>query len=104
MLLAIFFVYAGTSALGVSIRLRWISTAGWRWVHHMLFAGIWLLLAGTLLWSFVQGDPWRWSLIAVVPFMILLPKFKPGSSAHCLTAGGGLIVLLGAIGWAIFAR
>jgi hypothetical protein len=103
-LLALFCVYAGTSALGTGIRLGWVSTKGWRWVHHALFAGIWLALAVALLWSFTHNDPWRWGLLAVAPFLIFLPRFKPGSTAHCLTAGGGLVVLVGLSGWATFAR
>jgi hypothetical protein len=104
MLLALFCVYTGTSLLGISIRFGWVNTRGWRWVHHALFAGLWLVLGGALLWSFIQGEPWRWSLIAIAPFLILLPKFKPGSSAHCLTAGGGWAVLLGTMGWAFVMR
>ncbi len=40
-LLAFFGIYTGTSLLGISIRFGWISTRGWRWIHHALFAGIW---------------------------------------------------------------
>ena len=104
MLLALFCVYAGTSALGTSIRLGWVSTKGWRWVHHTLFAGIWLVLGGALLESFLNKNPWWWGLVAIALFLIFLPRFKPGSSAHCLTAAGGLIVLVGLIGWAAITR
>jgi hypothetical protein len=100
-LLALLGVYAGTSALGTGIRLGWVNTRGWRWVHHALFALIWLTLAGATLWAFANAAPWRWPLIAVAPFLILLPRFRPGSSAHCLTAAGGLLVVIGVIVLAI---
>lgn len=93
-------VYAGTSALGVSIRLGWVNTRGWRWVHHALFGLIWLALGGAMLWGFVFGAQWKWAVWAVAPFLVLLPRFKPGSSAHCLTAVGGLMVLTGIVAWA----
>ena len=95
-------VYAGTSALGTSIRLGWITTHGWRWVHHALFALIWLALAGAAVWGQVSMASWRWPVLAVAPFLVLLPRFKPGSSAHCLTAAGGLLVVIALIIWAIF--
>jgi hypothetical protein len=103
-LLAVFFLYAGTSALGTGIRMGWVNTKGWRWVHHALFAGIWLALGMALLWSFTNSDPWRWGLLAVAPFLVFLPRFKPGSTAHCLTAGGGLVVLIVLTGWAVLMR
>jgi hypothetical protein len=99
-LVALLGVYAGTSALGVSIRLGWVNTRGWRWVHHGLFALIWLALGGAAVWAFANDASWRWGVLAVIPFLVLLPRFKPGSSAHCLTAAGGLAVLIGTVAWA----
>lgn len=98
--MALLGVYAGTSMLGTGIRLGWVSTRGWRWVHHALFALIWLALGGAVLWGFVFAAPWRWMLFAVVPFLVFLPRFRPGSAAHCWTATGGLAVLAGIAGWA----
>lgn len=100
-LFALLGVYAGTSALGTGIRLGWVSTRGWRWIHHALFAIIWLALAGAVLMGHLTAAAWRWPVLAVAPFLALLPKFKPGSSAHCFTAAGGLVVLVGLIVWAI---
>lgn len=100
-LLALLGVYAGTSALGTGIRLGWVNTHGWRWVHHALFALIWLALGGAALWAFVHAAPWRWMLFAVAPFLIALPRFRPGSTAHCLTAVGGLLVVIGVLAFAL---
>ncbi|PJF48399.1 MAG: hypothetical protein D6709_03260 [Chloroflexi bacterium] len=99
-LLVLLGIYAGTSALGTSIRLGWVSTRGWRWVHHALFALIWLALGGAAAWGFVFGAPWRWWLFIVAPFLMLLPRFRPGSSAHCWMATGGLAALAGLVVWA----
>ncbi|MFN4293214.1 MAG: hypothetical protein ACK4JD_03695 [Thermoflexales bacterium] len=99
-LLALLGIYAGTSALGASIRLGWVSTRGWRWAHHALFALIWLALGGAAAWGFAFDAPWRWPLFIVAPFLMLLPRFRPGSSAHCWTATGGLVVLAGLVVWA----
>lgn len=96
-------IYAGTSALGTSIRLGWVNTHGWRWVHHALFGLIWLALGGAAIWAFTFDAPWRWPLLGVVPFLVLLPRFRPGSSAHCWTATGGLVILLGLVAWATLA-
>ncbi|MFN3705702.1 MAG: hypothetical protein ACK4WM_06890 [Thermoflexales bacterium] len=96
-------VYAGTSALGTSIRLGWVTTRGWRWVHHALFALIWLALGTTALWAFTESVVWRWGLLAITPFLIMLPRFRAGSSAHCWTATGGLLALLVVVAWALIA-
>jgi hypothetical protein len=99
----LFGVYAGTSALGTGIRLGWVSTRGWRWVHHALFALIWLALGGAALWAFTVDASWRWGVLAIAPFLVVLPRFKPGSSAHCFTAVGGLLVVIGTLAWAAFS-
>lgn len=93
-------VYVGTSALGTGIRLRMVDTSGFRWLHHALFGLIWLTLAASIYWSFTIALPARWLLLALVPGMALLPRFRPGSASHCLTAVAGLVVLVGVIGWA----
>lgn len=102
-LLALLGIYAGTSALGTGIRLGWVSTRGWRWVHHALFGLIWLALSGAAIWGFTFGAPWRWMLLGVAPFLVLLPRFRPGSSAHCWTATGGLVLVAGLVIWAMVA-
>jgi len=94
-------IYAGTSALGTGIRLGWVSTHQWRWVHHALFALIWLALAGAAWQAFVNAAPWRWGLLGSVPFLVLLPRFRSGSSAHCWTATGGLFVVAGTMIWSL---
>ena len=94
-------IYAGTSMLGTSIRLGWISTRGWRWIHHLLFAVLWLSLIMCAGWSFWTNVPWRWGALMIAPFLALLPRFKPGSAAHCWTAACGLALLVGVVVWAI---
>ena len=94
-------VYAGTSALGTSIWLGWVSTRGWRWAHHALYALIWLALAGATWQAFTEHAPWRWGLIGVAPFLVLLPRFRPGSPAHCWTATGGLFIVLSTAIWSL---
>jgi hypothetical protein len=93
--------YAGTSMLGTSIRLGWVSTRGWHWVHHALFALLWVCVAVASFWSYANAVPWRWGVIATAPFLAFLPRFRPGSSKHCLTAAAGLIVLVATLIWAI---
>ncbi|MCS7088029.1 MAG: hypothetical protein NZL91_04975 [Thermoflexales bacterium] len=94
-------VYAATSMLGTSIRLGWVSTRGWRWVHHALFASIWLALGVTLLWAFNAQVAWRWGLLGAVPFLVFLPRFRAGSSAHCWTATAGFLPLVATLAWAL---
>jgi hypothetical protein len=63
-----------------------------------------LALGGAALWGFTHDALWRWPVLAVAPFLVLLPRFRPGSAAHCLTAGAGLFVLLGVTALALLAE
>ena len=101
-LLALLGVYAGTSALGTGLHYRLIDTSGYRWVHHALFGLIWLTLAISIAYGFNYGLPWRWLVVLIAPLMAVLPRFRTGSASHCLTAVGGLVLLIGAIVWAAF--
>lgn len=94
-------VYAATSMLGTSIRLGWVRTHRWRWAHHALFALIWLTLGMTLLWAFQAQVAWRWSLLGAAPFLVALPRFRAGSSAHCWTATLGFVPLGITWAWAL---
>jgi hypothetical protein len=93
-------IYVGTSALGTGLRYRLISTHGFRWVHHALFGLIWLALVTAVAYGFYYGAPWRWLVLLIAPLMAVLPKFRPGSATHCLTAAAGLVILAAAVVWA----
>lgn len=93
-LLILLAVYAGTSALGLGIRLGWVSTRRWRWIHHGLFALIWLALGGVLAWAAATQTWPPATAAASAPFLALLPRFRPGSARHCWTAAGGLAVVI----------
>lgn len=73
----IWFGFAGGSflascALGLSVALRWFSTAGFRWVHASLFivtCTLAAVAASSLLWS---SSPAGWFLLpAAVPLAAL---------------------------------
>ena len=91
-------VYLGTAALGTAAQLRLVNTHPFRWVHHVLFALVWLSLALALITSWPK--PWVLPLIGVAIFMALLPRFRAGTRPHCLNALLGMGAYFLAIGWA----
>jgi hypothetical protein len=90
-----FITYITTAALGTSAQLGLVNTRPFRWLHHVLFAGVWFTLIISL-WS-VWSRPWFWVLILVGICMAILPRFKAGTRPHCTLA----IIGLGCYGWAL---
>jgi len=92
-------VYVGTAALGTAAQLRLINTHPFRWVHHIMFAMVWLTLVLALLNAWPH--PWLLALIAVAGCMAILPRFRAGTRPHCLSATIGLVSYIVAVGWAL---
>jgi hypothetical protein len=90
--------YIGTAALGTSAQLGWVNTRPFRWLHHVLFALVWVTLGGSLISSWGRG--WFWVLIPVAVCMAVLPMFKAGTRRHCTLATIGLGCYGVAILWA----
>jgi hypothetical protein len=88
--------YLVTAALGTSAQLGWVNTRPFRWLHHALFAAVWLTLAAAA-WA-ARFGPALFALAAVMGCMALLPRFRPGTRAHCglatLGLGGYIIALV----------
>jgi len=94
-------VYLGTAALGTSAQLGWVNTRPFRWLHHVLFAAVWISLILAIGLSWPHG--WSGALIGVGVCMAILPRFRAGTRAHCLSALIGLGCYVTAIGWLILA-
>lgn len=64
--------FLASCAVGLGVARGWFSTAGFRWVHHALFAGTCILAAvaaSSVLWS---ASPAGWYLLpAAVPLAAL---------------------------------
>jgi hypothetical protein len=80
--------YIGTAALGTSAQLGLVNTRPFRWLHHVLFAAVWLTLAAAL-WA-ARLHPSFWALLPIAGCMGILPRVKAGTRPHCTLATIGL--------------
>jgi hypothetical protein len=90
-------VYCTTFLLGVGIKLRWWHTRTFNWLHHALFAGIWLSVLSTALVGWHRGVRRWFAPLGVLLWMAPLPRFRAGGRMHQILAVGGLITLLGSL-------
>ncbi|MDQ0849968.1 hypothetical protein QFZ65_001906 [Arthrobacter sp. B3I9] len=77
--------FLASCALGLGVALRWFSTAGFRWVHHAMFAVTCLLAAvaaSSLLWS---TSPAGWFLLPAAVPLAALPAVGSSSVARHAT-------------------
>ena len=91
-------IYLSTAALGTSAQLGLVNTHPFRWLHHVLFAAVWLSLIVAVVLNWPHG--WSGALIGVGLCMAILPRFRAGTRSHCLSAVVGLGCYLFALGWA----
>ncbi len=92
-----FGVYVGTAALGTSAQIGLINTRPFRWLHHVLFAAVWVSLIAALIANWPHG--WSVALIGVMISMAILPRFRAGTRPHCVSAVVGLGCYLCALMW-----
>jgi hypothetical protein len=71
--------------MGVGVALGWFSTAGFRWIHHALFAVTCVLAfvaASSLLWS---ASPAGWFLLPAAVPLAALPAVGSSRTARHAT-------------------
>jgi hypothetical protein len=93
--------YIGTAALGTSAQLGLVNTRPFRWLHHALFAAVWLTLL--LIVVMAWGQSWLLALLPAFAAMIVLPRFKAGTRPHCTCALVGMGSYAVTIVWALVA-
>ena len=77
--------FLASCALGLGVALRWFSTAGFRWVHHAMFAVTCLLAAvaaSSLLWSTSAAG---WFLLPAAVPLAALPAVGSSNVARHAT-------------------
>ncbi|NJC22857.1 hypothetical protein BJ994_001933 [Arthrobacter pigmenti] len=85
--------YAVNAAFGASVRLRWLDSTRFRWVHHGLYIATFLLTVAAIssvLWSSSRAG---WYLLPAVVPLAVLPY---AGSAH-KHPGRHIVVALGAL-------
>ena len=74
--------FLASCAMGLGVALGWFSTAGFRWIHHALFAvtrGLAAVAASSLLWS---ASPAGWFLLPAAVPLAALPAVGSSSIAR----------------------
>jgi uncharacterized membrane protein len=90
-------IYGTTYMLGLGIALKWWNTRTIHWLHHTLFAAIWVSTIATALagW-YTQARAWA-APLAVLLWMAPLPLFRAGGRMHHVLANGGLVTLIASL-------
>ncbi|MCG8349492.1 MAG: hypothetical protein MI924_17135 [Chloroflexales bacterium] len=97
LVLGSFAIYCATFMLGLGIKLRWWHTRRFRWMHHALFAGIWVSLGATTLVARLNAARAWFAPLGVLLWMAPLPCFRPGGRMHQFLAAGGLATFVASI-------
>jgi hypothetical protein len=77
-------------ALGLLVQFRVVDTRPFRWLHHALFFAVFVSAAAAALAGFFSGAPYRWFLLPVLAFCVVLPYIRAGTLGHAALAGGAL--------------
>lgn len=85
--------YCTTFTLGLGIKRGWWHTRGFQWLHHSLFAAIWVSTLTTVVAGWANGIRAWFAPLAVLLWMAPLPAFRAGSRMHEALATGGLLTL-----------
>lgn len=94
-----FGTYVATAALGTSAQLRLVNTHPFRWLHHALFAAIWVTLGAVAIAGW--GSPWLIGIAVVALCMAAMPRLKAGTRPHCTCALIGSGAYIASIVWAV---
>ena len=83
-------LFLANFALGILVQFRVVDTKSFRWVHHALFFAVFASAAAAVLAGFVQGAPYRWTLLPVLGLFTVLPYVRAGTAGHAGLALGAL--------------
>ncbi len=78
--------YLTNVALGVAVRLRVLSTSGFGWVHHMLFAVVVLTTVVAVGLGLHEHARFAWGLLPGLAVFAVLPCLAGGTARHTLAA------------------
>lgn len=84
-------LFLANFALGVLVQFGVVDTKPFRWLHHALFFVVFAAAALAVLVGFLQGAPYRWSLLPVLLLFVVLPRVRAGTAGHAGLAGLALI-------------
>lgn len=89
-------IYTTTYLLGFGIKRGWWHTRSFQWLHHTLFAAIWVSTIATAVVGWKQRVRYWFAPLSVLLWMAPLPRFRAGGTMHQTLATGGLFSLIAA--------
>jgi hypothetical protein len=92
-------LFLANFALGVLVQFGIVDTKPFRWLHHALFFAVFASAAVAAGVGFLQGAPYRWSLLPVLALYVLLPRVRAGTPGHAALASGAMIFYVTGLVW-----
>lgn len=83
-------LYIANLILGVGVQFRLVSTRRFKWVHHALYALVFVGALVATLGLILTGSRW-WPLALTLGALSVLPRYRGGSRPHMLLAALGFI-------------
>jgi hypothetical protein len=77
-------------ALGLLVQFRILDTKPFRWLHHALFFAVFVSAAAAVLFGFLWGEAYSWSLLPVLVLFAVLPYVRAGTTGHAVLACSAL--------------
>lgn len=77
-------------ALGILVQFRLVDTKPFRWIHHALFIAVFVSAAAAIVAGFLEGAPYRWTLLPVLGLFAVLPRVRAGTYGHAALAVSAL--------------
>ena len=85
--------------LGVLVQFGIVDTKPFRWLHHALFFAVFASAALAAFVGFVQGAPYRWTLLPILALFVVLPRVRAGTPGHAALAVVALILYAAGCVW-----
>ena len=85
--------------LGVLVQFGVVDTKPFRWLHHALFFAVFASAALAAFVGFVQGAPYRWTLLPILALFVVLPRVRAGTPGHAALAVVALILYAAGCVW-----
>ncbi len=84
-------LFLANFALGLLVQFRVVDTKPFRWLHHALFSAVFGSAVAAVAVGFLQGAPYRWTLLPALALFAVLPYVRAGTRGHAALACAALL-------------
>ena len=92
-------LFVANFTLGLLVQFGIVDTKPFRWLHHALFFAVFASAALAVGVGFLEGAPYRWTLLPVLALFAVLPRVRAGTQGHAALAVVALILYAAGCVW-----